>query len=118
VPHVQLRYDVSAGTLAQDLAWADAVLYASSTVCLEAVAQGLPVVQLELGGLLDPDPLVTCSAALKWVVREAATLGPVLEQIETVSAEQFADRQQAAASSVRAYWLPATAERLEAALAR
>lgn len=42
--------------LADNLAWCDVVVYVSSTVALEALGRGRPVINLVISDPVDPDP--------------------------------------------------------------
>ncbi len=106
-------YDISQGPLAEDLAWADVVLYASSTVGFEAVSQGLPAIHLQLNQILNSDPLFGVDDCLKWTVQSPAQLASVLQAIELLSLEQFAQRQQQGRNLADQYFLPVTQERLQ-----
>lgn len=112
---VGFPHRVSKGSLADDLAWADAVLYASSTVGLEAVGAGVPAVFMDLGDILSTDPMDGWSD-FKWIVREPADLKTVLDDIAQLSDEHYERRQQAGCDYARAYLHPVTDAGLEAFL--
>jgi hypothetical protein len=109
-------YRVSRGPLAEDLAWADAVVYASSTVSVEALSLGIPVVRLEFGEALGTDPLSEWHGRLKWSARKPSELIEAFGRIAAVSEQQFAVWQEEAQAYARRYLRPVTEERLRAFL--
>lgn len=98
-------------TLEESLDWADAVLYASSTLGLEAVRQGLPAVYLRLSGFLDTDPLAGFDA-LKWSASEPEGLRRSLAEIAALSPEDLGARRAAAAAYAAGCFNAVTAENL------
>ena len=103
------RLEISSGTLVQDLAWADAVIYWGSTVALEAVGLGKPVVHYDNGSLLSFDPLFELSA-FKWRFGPADSLVAILDGINALSDEEYAQQRQAAQAYVADYFYPVTEE--------
>lgn len=95
----------STGPLADDLAWADIVLYASSTVGLEAVAMGIPAVYLDLGGFLDTDPMSGWNE-LRWSAKEPWELAGIIESINELPRTELRDRQDKAREYVSTYLTP------------
>ena len=106
-------HTVSRGSLSEDLAWADAVLYASSTVSVEALSLGVPVIHLELGELLSRDPLFAWQD-LKWSVVHPDELLPTLQRIAQIPSDEFAALQQRAREYADRYLSPISEERLRA----
>ncbi len=103
----------STGSLQEDLTWADAVIYWSTTVSLEALVMGKPVIHFKNPGLLSFDPLFECPH-LKWTVDGQGSLRGVLQEIDAVSDEDFALFQQKAKEYLDLYFCPVTSQRLEA----
>lgn len=106
-------YATSRGPVAEDLAWADVVLYASSTIGLEAVGMGVPAVYLDLGDILDTDPMGGWTE-FKWIAREPKDLRTVLVEIETLPDVQYEARQRKGQAYADAYLYPVTDRNLEA----
>ena len=96
----------SSKSAAEDLQECDVVFYTSSTVALEALALGIPVVYLDLGDFMDPDPLFDFSD-LKWSVTRAADVIPVLERIDEVPAPDLQERRLLAQAYAVSYVRPA-----------
>ena len=102
----------STGTLADDLEWADVVLYASTTVGVEAVSQGIPTIYLDLGDILDTDPMFGWDE-FKWSVAEPEKLIETIQYIEAIPEERFANLQRQGQRYVADYLTPVTAEGLQ-----
>jgi len=100
-------YSISTGSLADDLKWADAILYTSSTVSLEAIALGIPAVYLDLGNFLSTDPLFGWTE-FKWSVTEPSRLIENIETIESLPQNCFEDMQRRGRDYVYSYLKPVT----------
>ena len=101
-------YSESTGTLADDLEWADVVLYASSTVGLEAVSKGIPAVYLDLGNFLHTDPMFEWNE-FKWAAAEPEELLAALRQIEAIPEDTFGELQRGGQAYAASYLTPVTA---------
>ncbi|MBI4355013.1 MAG: hypothetical protein HY597_01000 [Candidatus Omnitrophica bacterium] len=106
-------FSVSSGSLEDDLRWADVVLYASSTAGLEAMAWGLPVVYLDLGGAINSDPIVG-GAAFKWSAATPEQLREMLDAIGALSEDEAARQRALAGEYAARYLRPVTTDRLQA----
>lgn len=111
--HGRNGYEISHGSLREDLAWAHVVLYASSTVALDAIGQGVPAIYADLGKSVDADPLIG-TEDLRWSVRGPAQLISTIRDIERLPHEAFERWQQRAHDYATRYFLPATDEGLRA----
>ena len=100
-------YTVSTGPLADAFQWADLVIYASSTVGLEAVAQGIPAIYLDLRGFLDTDPMAGWEG-FKWSVQDPAELIDTIGRIEALPDDQFQEKQRMGQQYVASYLSPVT----------
>ena len=100
-------YSQSSGALADDLSWSDVVLYASSTVGLEAVSLGIPAVHLDLGDFLDSDPMSGWQE-FKWSVKKPSELIRTLETIDSITDQRFYEIQQRGREFVASYLKPPT----------
>lgn len=103
------NYHESKDTLENDLKWADAVIYASSTVGLEAIAHGIPSVHIDLGDVLDIDPML-CSNTFQWSVAESSELKPTLNTIEAMTNTEYTARQTRGQTYSNQYLSPITDE--------
>jgi predicted glycosyltransferase len=97
--------------LQEDLYWADVVLYASSTVGLEAISLGIPVIYLDLGSFLDEDPLLGWGG-FKWPVTDPSALVDTIIRIEAIPDDEFRQLQRDGQEYAAAYLEPVTEEGL------
>lgn len=104
--------DLSGTPLDENLAWADVVLYASSTVAIEALMAGRPVVYLDLGEPLEVDPILE-PVPLRWHARSAEELVAAVEAIGALDEAEFADRAAAARRFAQEYFRPCTERPLD-----
>ena len=110
-PATRNFFSKSEGTLSEDLEWADVVLYASSTVGLEAVACGKPVVYLDLGDFLDTDPMSSWDG-FKWTAAQPTELISALASIKSLTPSEFQQRQQLGYDYVGSYLTPVGADNI------
>jgi surface carbohydrate biosynthesis protein (TIGR04326 family) len=107
LPPVRFPYRVSSKpTVAEELHNSDAVLYVSSTIAVEAIAVGLPVVYIDIGDFMNPDPLFDFSE-FKWSVTDPAQLIPILKGINKLTAPDLEQRRAAGRAYALAYLSPA-----------
>jgi len=104
-------FKASPGSLADDIEWADVVLYATSTVGLEAVSLGTPAVQIDLGEFLDTDPMFGWDE-FKWSVNEPSQLVETIRGIENLTDSEYLDRQRKGQEYTAAYLRPVTPDSL------
>ena len=104
-------YSPSTGSLADALQWADLILYAASTVGIEAVSLGVPTIYLDLGDFLDTDPMFGWNE-FKWSVREPPELINMIQSIDAIPEAQFQERQRQGQEYVASYLSPVMAGRL------
>lgn len=108
-------FSPSAGSLADALEWAEVVLYASSTVGLEAISQGIPAIYLDLGDILDTDPMLGWNK-FRWSVREPSELLDAIRNIDVIPQPQFQELQKEGQQYVAAYLSPVSEKGLAAFL--
>lgn len=84
-PHISLSQNTS---LESDLDESDIVIYWGSTVALEALMMGKPIIHFDSGDILSYDPLFECHH-LKWVVSKHTTLLKVIGEVYDMSDEEF-----------------------------
>ena len=104
-------FSTSLGSLEDDLEWADVVLYASSTVGLQAVSLGIPAVHLDLGDFLNTDPMFDWKE-FKWSVKEPSELVPSFKDIDSIPDAFFAELQRKAKDYAYDYLRPTAPSRL------
>ncbi len=81
-------YSISTGPLADDLDWADVILYSSSTVSMQAIHLGTPAIYLDLGNFLDTDPMFGWSN-FKWTVTQPGCLVQTMREIDSMPDHAF-----------------------------
>ena len=109
VPPMTFRYRQSSkASAAEDLQEADVVCYTSSTVALEAMSLGIPLVYLDLGDFMDPDPLFDFTD-LKWSVRNPSEILPTLDRIGSLPLPELQKRRLSAQAYAVSYTRPADA---------
>lgn len=106
----QHAIDYSGTRLQDNLAWADIVLYVSSTVALESLQCGIPVIRLNID-ILDSDPVIG-HAPYWWEVNTPAECLDVIALISELSTEQKEVLIKNARDYIHCYITPPTAEGL------
>src|SRR5262249_52471045 len=86
----------------------DVVLYVSSTIAIEAISAGIPVVYLDIGDFMNPDPLFDFSE-FKWSLTDPAQLIPTLKMIDALTPSDLERRRAAARAYALSYLSPADA---------
>ena len=89
-------------SLLEDLQWANVVVYVSSTVALEALSCGLPVLWLEID-LLNSDPLLIKDVPYRWKCHESNDFYNNLQQIANLSDFDRKNLQQQSSLYVNSY---------------
>ncbi len=107
--------DFSSTSLDENFQWCDVVAYASSTVALEALMAGRPVVCIDLGELLDPDPMIE-AAPLRWTAQTPADLIDATIDAISVSRLDFERMQRDAHAFANKYFRSIEPERISAFL--
>ncbi|MBF0594893.1 MAG: hypothetical protein HQL22_07985 [Candidatus Omnitrophica bacterium] len=102
IPH----FRVSAGTsLIDDINHADVVVYWGTTVSMEALVLGRPVIHFDNGSWLSFDPLFNCRH-LKWDIKPQEDLKPLLDKVFSISDNDFALAFSAARGYLKEYFYP------------
>jgi hypothetical protein len=96
-------------SLADNLEWCDAVAYASSTVALEALGRGRPVINLRLADPIDPDPVLD-QLDFRWEAGTPAMLRAAVNDILALESAEFERRRHEALAYVDDYLKPPTPE--------
>ena len=102
----------STGSLQEALESADVVLYASSTVGVEAAAAGIPTIYMELGKSLSTDPMARWGE-FKWSADSPQALVNAIHQIETIPQDRLETLRHKAREYAKAYLSPVTDGSLE-----
>ncbi len=98
--------EISQGySLIEDIKRTDLTIYWGSTVALESLWLGKPVVHFDQQTLFSYDPLFACSH-LKWTVNRHQKLAEVLEEIYALCDESFLLERQKALEYLKDYFYP------------
>ena len=92
----------SGSSLQDDIKWADVVVYISSTVALEALYCGAPVLRLDID-LLNSDPLLADYVPNRWVCQERVDFFAKLHQISMLNVAERVELQKQSATYVKRY---------------
>jgi hypothetical protein len=106
--NVKISYNT---TLIDDLNQAEICIYWGSTVALEALAMGIPLIHYDKQKIFSFDPLFRCDY-LKWTVTENDTLPEVINTIISLSDVEFAHQANQARAYIRSYFYPVTNENI------
>lgn len=97
----------------KDLEEIDIVVYRGSSLCLEALKMGIPVIYISLKtDILSVDPLFECSN-LKWSVRDEQELRSAVEAVYSMSGEEYKSELLKARNYLDSYVHEITEERLK-----
>ena len=107
------NFTLSQGALLKDdLEWADLIIYWGSTVSLEAISMGKPVIRYDMDSVFNNDPLSEC-VHLKWTAGDDTPLVDTVEEIYALDNSRFAEAQIKARQYVADYFFPVNKKNLE-----
>lgn len=98
-------------SLQEDLMSHDLCIYWGSTVAMEALSLGIPLIHFDMQTVLNYDPLFRCNS-LKWKVTRSDSLPDVIEKINSLNDEEFACQTRLAKKYFGNYFFPVTDEKL------
>lgn len=110
LPHELLEWvraharDFSGSALQENIAWADVTAYVSSTVALESLMLGRPVICLTIDSG-NPDPLLG-NPRFRWSAANADEFVAALNALAGLDSTQLDDEREAALDYVRSYLSP------------
>ncbi len=93
--------------LYEDLSRSGVVFYQGSSVALEALMLGLPIIHFDTNRILSDDPLFACPH-LKWITQHSSALNNVLENILTIPLISLNESRLRAQEYLRKYFYPVT----------
>lgn len=115
-PHLKFTdtniFKVSTASLESNFQEADMVVYSGTTVCLDALANGLPVINIEFEDFISPDPLFNFTA-FKWNAGNEQELLTAIENLYGLSDSDYYERQKKARDFVRKYFSPVNEKNME-----
>ncbi len=106
------NFIASQGSLQENMQDCLCVLYRHTSIGLQALAQGKPVIHLNIDCPLPGDPLENVRAG-KWVVRSARELKEALEAVSRLTQEDRALLNHEAEGLLKRYLAPPTEESME-----
>ncbi len=89
-------------SLEECYSWADAILYVHSTLAIESIMRGIPVINLGVQNPLDPDPLFDFNE-YKWRVDSPGLLISAIRGIDSLTNEEYIRRQLSALEYAKRY---------------
>ena len=102
-------YTMSSGSLSEEIDKANAVVYVSSTVGLEAAYAGVPTICVDQGRALDTDTTLGWDR-FKWRAESPQSLADALHQIDDLSQDKFEALSKEAREYASSYLSPVTDE--------
>ena len=79
---------ISSNSLLNDLKSSDLCIYWGSTVSIEAIKMGIPIVHYRTNSILDYDPLYNFHH-LKWTINYKSDLKKTIEKIDTIKSKYY-----------------------------
>jgi hypothetical protein len=107
--------DLSGTALSANLEWCDALVYVSSTVALEALGRGRPVINLEISDWINPDPILH-PVEFHWTAKSPSALADAARRVAALDAAQYEQSRKAALLYVKRYLKEPRPEALDAFL--
>lgn len=99
-------------SIKDDLNLADILVYWGTTVSLEALMMGIPVIHVDLNDIITVDPLFDCKC-LKWTVKRPEELMDIISKIHCLSEEEYAGQYNKAREYIEKYLQEVTDDRLK-----
>jgi len=116
IPHLDFQYKdhftLFTGSLKESFSVNDLVIYHGTTACLDALANGLPVINVEFDDFITVDPLFEFHD-FKWTVSKPEELAGAIDAIYALSDEEYYQRQQKGFEFVKNYFYPVTEENMK-----
>jgi hypothetical protein len=89
----------------------DLVIYHGTTAGLDALANGLPVINVEFDDFISVDPLFDFND-FKWTVERPGELADAIEKVYALSDEDYYIKQKKGIEFVKDYFYPVNEENL------
>jgi hypothetical protein len=116
IPHLDFEFKdeftVARGSLKENFDRNDLVIYHGTTTCLDALAAGLPVIDVEFDDFITVDPLFDFDD-FKWKVEKPGDLNGAIGQVYALSDEEYYRQQRKGFEFVSRYFYPVTEENME-----
>ncbi|MES2413921.1 MAG: hypothetical protein V4614_08980 [Pseudomonadota bacterium] len=101
----QNAHDFSETSLQENLEWCTVTAYVSSTVALETMMRGKPVINFSIGDVVPPDPVIG-AIPFHWNVRTDSEMIATLMQLHELDEATYTTASAAAVAYVRDYLSP------------
>lgn len=115
-PHLDFedtsKFEFSTRSLKENFQISDAVIYSGTTVCLDALASGVPVINVEFPDFISPDPLFGFHD-FKWTAHDEEGIMAAITEIHALNDDQYAERREKAQQFVTDYFHPVTPFRMK-----
>lgn len=95
-----------------DLVLSDIVVYTSTTVSAESLMMGVPAIHLDLGGIINVDPMFECKH-LKWTINEPNDFLKIIKEIYNMKDEKYKKEQKLARDYISKYFAPVNEKTLK-----
>lgn len=83
----------------------DLLIYCGTTVCMEALMMGIPLIYIDINKFYDCDPLFECNH-LKWTVKHEKDLIETINKIYDMDDKNFKKQQKQAKEYMKDYFSP------------
>jgi hypothetical protein len=97
--------------LLEDFQWADLIIYSGSTIALEALMYGIPIINVDIGHVLNTDPCFECTH-FKKTVSTPEELVEAIQYFSKLDEGEALIEQKLAQEYVSKYFYPPTEEDL------
>ena len=112
VPNLKFNFSIDKNSnLNKSLRETDLVLYFSTTVSLEALILGIPVININPGFYLNPDPLFNMRD-LKWTANTPEALIGIIRDIDAIPEEEYELKKEKAKDYAKNYINPVTRDNM------
>ena len=109
--HSETTWSITKESLETNLQWANVIIYSGSTVALEALKVGIPVINFQ-NGLFNYDPLFDLHK-FKWNIKNHLDLFGALKTLQTLSSNEITEQAESAKKFIDNYFSPCTHENIE-----
>ena len=99
------NFDLSNTLLQDNLAWCSITAYVSSTIALETLARGKPIVNFSIENVISSDPVIS-EAPFHWHVNNELEMVDILTRVHDISENEYQDISDRAITYARDYLAP------------
>jgi len=104
--------DMSNSSLVENLKWCDMTVYVSSTVALESMMRGRPIINIDIGDYISPDPVLG-NPEFHYTVKSPKELVECVEEVTDLSSVQYIRKMDKAIAYAKEYFSPITDELIQ-----